>query len=63
MKALKILASNSKNFGIHGTFHKWQIGVPWLRFSILLFFDNFCFKQPMVLEIYWVWLLAQEIQK
>ena len=37
MKALKILASKSKNCRIHGTFNKWQIGVPRLRFSILLF--------------------------
>ena len=37
MKALKILASKSNNFKIYGTFNKWQIGVPRLRFSILLF--------------------------
>ena len=28
MKALKILASNSKYFRIYDTFNKWQIDVP-----------------------------------
>ena len=37
MKALKILASNSKNFRIYGTFNKWQIDVPRLSFWIILF--------------------------
>ena len=32
MKALKILASNSKHFRIYDTFNKWQIGVPQLTF-------------------------------
>ena len=32
MKALEILASNSKHFRIYGTFKKWQIGVPCLTF-------------------------------
>ena len=32
MKALKILASNSKHFRIYGIFKKWQIGVPRLTF-------------------------------
>ena len=32
MKALKILASNSKHFRIYGIVKKWQIGVPQLTF-------------------------------
>ena len=32
MKALKILASNSKHFKIYGIFKKWQIGVPRMTF-------------------------------
>ena len=32
MKALKILASNSKHFRIHGIFKKLQIGLPWITF-------------------------------
>ena len=32
MKALKMLASNSKHFRIYSTFEKWQIGVPRLAF-------------------------------
>ena len=32
MKALKILASNSKHFTIYGIFKKRQIGVPRLTF-------------------------------
>ena len=32
MKALKILASNSKHFQIYGIFKKWKIGVPRLAF-------------------------------
>ena len=52
MKALKILACNSKHFRIYGNFKKWKIGVPRMKFEILLFFDNFCFKQPLVLKIH-----------
>ena len=29
----------------------------------ITFLDNFCFKQPLALEIYRVWFFAQEIQK
>ena len=47
MKALKILDSNSKNF------NKWKIGVPRLIFKYYFFFDNFCFKQPLVLKNHW----------
>ena len=32
MKALKILALNSKYFTIYGIFKKWQIGVPGMTF-------------------------------
>ena len=32
VKALKILASNSKHFRIYGFFKKWQFGVPQLTF-------------------------------
>ena len=32
IKALKMLASNSKCFRIYDTFNKWQIGVPQLTF-------------------------------
>ena len=32
MKALKILASNSKHFRIYGISKKWQIGVPCVTF-------------------------------
>ena len=32
MKALKVLASNSKHFRIYGTFNKLQNGVPRLTF-------------------------------
>ena len=32
MKALKILASNSKHFRIYGILKKWQVGVPRITF-------------------------------
>ena len=32
LKALKILACNSKNFKIYGACNKWQVGVHWRTF-------------------------------
>ena len=50
IKIIKILASNSKHFRIYGISKKWQIGAG--RFKYYIFFDKFCFKQPLVLKIY-----------
>ena len=52
MKILKILVSNFKHFRIYGTFLKmanWHWTCPGSHFKYFIFFDNFCFKQPLVL--------------
>ena len=63
MKALKILACNSKHFRICGNFKKCKIGVPRMKFEILLFLIT------SVSNNFWSWkftgvcFLTQESQK
>ena len=61
MKALKILASNSKHFRICGTLINDKLVCLGWHFKYYFFFDNFCFKQSLVLKIwkfieYFFWL-------